>query len=171
MSPSQPSASAPEKRSATDRLRERLKLTRATDDAIDFALEESRRQQQIRNRALKGKLKALTAQINELTAQASGSPVSGGESGSGRDAIIGGGVDRLLDVRDQIADAKAALTLATERMGVQTDGHALSDLTAGLSAMQGLTRQLVWILGIGMAFTVPAVLALLVLTIWDVVAR
>ena len=156
------SASKSNRSPAFERLRARLGDAGATEDEIDIALEESGKRERIRNRALRSKLKALTAQINELNAQGG---ASGGASG-GSDIQAGGGADRLWEARDQIVEASAALKLAGERIGAQTNGRALSDVADALAALHRSTRQVVWLVCIGMGIIAPSVVILLVSSVW-----
>ena len=151
-----------------DRLCKRLREASATPEQIRRAIAASTRSHVVRNRVLKRKLKALTTQINDLHADAK-APQGGGSGNSVVPVVGGGGQDRLLDLRAEIVEAKAALTLAAERMDAQTEDQSIADLTDALVRIQTASRHMFWTLGIGLAFVVPAVAIVLVLMIWRAV--
>ena len=150
--------------SSEDRLRKRLKEATASDEQINHAIAASTRSHMVHNRALKEQLKALTAQINDLRADTQGA--QGGRTGNPVVAVGGVGQDRLLDLRDEIVDAKAALTLATERMDAQAEEQSIADLTVALAGVQAASRQMLWTLRIGLTIVVPAVAIVLAITVW-----
>ena len=230
----------PRRNTHADRLHARLGGFGISHDAIALALEESGKRDQVRNTVLRHRLKSLTAQIGEGGTDVG--PAVGGDQGAPSAQSTGGGADRLMAIRDQIVDAKTALTLATDKMEGLADGRALSqlmdrlmevrdqavdaktalatltdrmedkadgralaelkdllmevsgqivdarrelthtvekmeghdervlsELADALGATQNQTRQVLWVLSIGLGFIGPAVFVLLALMIWNAV--
>ena len=151
------------------RLHARLRKAGATCEEIEVALDESCKRERIRNTILRDRLKALTAQIDQLCAQGGNGATTDVRNGSSVEPSIGS-MDRLLEIRDQIVEAKAALTRATEKMDGQDESRSNSELVGALGSVGGVMRQIVWILCIGMGVVVPAILVLLVLSIWRMFA-
>lgn len=153
-----------------DRLRKRLKRAGAkdakpaddelTEEIITLALDELRKRERIRTRALGARIKSLKEQVDRLRAQRDQNALHV-RSASRNSETSGTPNDRISEFRDEITKA-TALVLAAEKTETGEDGKELSDSVLGL---QRVTRYMVWILGVGMGIVVPGMLLLLVLAV------
>ena len=76
---------------------------------------------------------------------------------------------RLGEVSEQMAEATRAQSVTTRQMGERVDA-AISEWASAFTAAQGHTRQILWVLAIGVGAIAPTVVVLLALTIWSMVA-
>lgn len=127
----EPDEVAVPRRSRADRLHQRLRDHGASRDAIVFALEEDGRRDEIRNAALREKVRSLTAQTNEPNRRADG-PVVGRQ---GVSAEPNWDTWRLTDLRDEIVDVRAMLTLMAQSVEGLADGRSVAELSDRLRAV------------------------------------
>ena len=152
--------------SSEDRLRRRLKRAGAngadnevTEDIINLALDELRKRERSRTRALGARIKSLKEEIERLRAQRDQNTLHV-SSASHENPTGGNRIDRLAGIRDEIVRALAALVQEAEKTKSSTDGKSLSATVLGL---QRAIRNLVLILCVGMGIVVPGMVLLLVL--------
>ena len=152
--------------SSEDRLRKRLRRAGAVDDDITLALDEFRKRERQRCRMLQARVKRLNKDVQRLRAQRDSRAAQGGAANPEGQAAINR-FDRLLEIRDEIAEAKQALEQVADEMRSQ-DGA--NELAKSLMETQRLIQRMTWILFIGLGVVAPATMLILVLTIWRMFA-
>ena len=152
--------------SSEDRLRERLKLAGAVDEDITLALDEFGKRERQRCRFLQARVKRLKREVQRLRAQRDLDVTHGGAASTDvrttDDRFV-----RLLEVRDEIVEAKQALALAADEMRSENGGNDVAD---SLMETQHLIRRMAWILFIGLGVVAPATMLILVFTVWRLFA-
>ena len=148
------------------RLRERLKRAGAVDEDITLALDEFRKRERQRCRLLQSKVKRLNGEVKRLRAQRDSHTAQGGAANT-HGQMADHRFDRLLEIRDEIAEAKQTLALAADEMRSQDGGNEVAN---SLMETQNLIQRLTWILFIGLGVVAPATMLILVLTIWRMFA-
>ena len=177
--------------SSEDRLRERLKRAGAVDDDITLALDEFRKRERQRCRLLQAKVKRLNGEVKRLRAQRDSHTAQRGAANMDRQAADHR-FDRLLEIRDEIAEAKQTLELAADdrfdrvlevRDEIVEAKQALAQVADEMRSQDGankvaeslmetqrLIQRMTWILFIGLGVVAPATMLILVLTIWRMFA-
>ena len=152
--------------SSEDRLRERLKRAGAVDDDITLALDEFRKRERQRCRLLQSKVKRLNGEVKRLRAQRDSHTAQGGAANMDRQAADHR-FDQMLEVRDEIVEAKQALAQVADEMRSQDGANKVAE---SLMETQRLIQRMTWILFIGLGVVAPATMLILVLTIWRMFA-
>lgn len=148
-----------DKCSPEQRLRKRLLDAGVLQNKIDFALEEARKRQDVRNRQLRERVGELREQVDWLRALL-GANVSRASDGSGNAA----GDDRVLhlaNLRAEIEGAKEEMRKAADTISSRMGGSKAADSSA---EVDGTLRTVAWILCVGMG-VMAASTALILITI------
>ena len=160
-------APSPNDPSGENRLLQRLKTVGVGDEDAKYALSAARKSDQQKIATLSQQLKDMTRQVNLLCTREStstGTAVAQPVYSQGQvDTVL----ERLIDNRDQISDAKAALTRALEKIEGEANKEDFSELGSSLAAMSNTAKSIVWILCIGMGVLVPSMMILIALFIWQ----
>ena len=127
----------------------------------------ARKSNQQKIATLSHQLKDMTRQVNLLCTRESTSPGTAVAQPVYSQGQVDTVLERLIDNRDQISDAKAALTRALEKIEGEANKEDFSELGSSLAAMSNTAKSIVWILCIGMGVLVPSMMILIALFIWQ----
>ena len=160
-------APSPNDPSGENRLLQRLKAAGVGDEDAKYALSAARKSDQQKIATLSQQLKDMTRQVNLLCTRESTSPGTVAAQPVYSQGQVDTVLERLIDNRDQISDAKAALTRALENIEGEANKEDFSELGSSLAAMSNTAKSIVWILCIGMGVLVPSMMILIALFIWQ----